>query len=64
MMKTRAIYLQPHDRGENYVEHKFNLAEMNENFLFICVQSLDLANKQDQEKVIQKMKMLLKLDLK
>ena len=64
MMKTQAIYLQPHDRGEDYVDHKFNLAEMNENFLFICVQSLDLANKQDQEKVVQKMRGLLKLDLK
>ena len=63
-MKTQAIYLQPHNRGKDYVDRKFNLAVMNKNFLFICAQSLDLADKQDQEKVIQKMKLLLKLDLK
>ena len=59
---SQAIYLQPQKRGDKYLVRKFNMAQKNENFLFICAQSLDLATKKDQEKVIQKMKSLLKLD--
>lgn len=62
--KSQAIYVQPHNRSEDYVERKFKQAEKDENFLFICVQSLDLADIQVQQKVFQKMKMLLQLDLK
>ena len=51
---SQAIYLQPHDRGEEYVNRKFNRATNDENLLFICAQSLDLANLDDQERVIQK----------
>jgi hypothetical protein len=61
--ESQAIYIQPYKRSENYVERKFMLAEENKKFLFICVQSLDLASKQDQEKVFQKMKSILQLDL-
>ena len=61
--ESQVIYIQPYKRSENYVERKFMLAEENKKFLFICVQSLDLASKQDQEKVFQKMKSILQLDL-
>jgi hypothetical protein len=63
-MKSQVIYLRPHKRVEDYVNRKLSIAGNNKNFLFICAQSLDLANVKDQEKVIQKMKILLELDIK
>tara|TARA_B100001057_G_scaffold500169_1_gene613858 strand:+ start:3551 stop:4558 length:1008 start_codon:yes stop_codon:yes gene_type:complete len=63
-MISQVIYLRPHKRGEDYVNRKLSIAGNNKNFLFICVQSLDLVNVKDQEKVIQKMKILLELDIK
>ena len=63
-MISQVIYLRPHKRGEDYVNRKLSIAGNNKNFLFICAQSLDLANVKDQEKVIQKMKILLELDIK
>jgi hypothetical protein len=59
---SQAIYLQPHNRGEEYVNRKFNRAISDDNLLFICVQSLDLANLEDQERVIQNMKSILEIE--
>ena len=59
---SQAIYLQPHNRGEEYVNRKFNRAISEDNLLFICVQSLDLANLEDQERVIQNMKSILEIE--
>ena len=63
-MISQVIYLRTHKRGKEYVNRKLSIAGNNKNFLFICAQSLDLANVKDQEKVIQKMKTLLELDIK
>jgi len=60
---SQAIYMQPHNRDELYVDRKFKRAQINDDLLFICVQSLDLARKKDQEKVIQKMKSILDLEV-
>lgn len=58
---SQALYLQPHNRGKEYVALKFNRALKEENLLFICVQSLDLATHEDQEAVLQRMKSILEL---
>lgn len=63
-MNSQAIYVQPHNRGDDYVDRKFKLAEKDDYFLFVCVQSLDLANQSDQNKVFQKMERVLELKLK
>lgn len=63
-MKSQVIYLRPHKRVEDYVNRKLSIAGNNKNFLFICAQSLDLANVKDQKKIILKMKILLELDIK
>ena len=59
---SQAIYLQPHNRGAEYVNRKFNRAIRDESLLFICAQSLDLASLEDQERVIQKMKSILEIE--
>ena len=60
--KSQAVYLQPHNRGDKYVEKKFNLCKSDKSKLFICAQSLDLANEKDQTNVFKTMRAILKLD--
>lgn len=60
----QAIYIQPHHRRPAYIDHKFDQAQYEEKLLFGCVQSLDLASKKDQEKVLYRLKVLLNLEHK
>ena len=60
--KSQAVYLQPHNRRDKYVEKKFNLCKSDKSKLFICAQSLDLANEKDQTNVLKTMRAILKLD--
>jgi hypothetical protein len=60
--KSQAIYLQPHNRGDKYVKKKFDLCNSDKSKLFICAQSLDLANEKDQINVLKSMRSILKLD--
>ena len=58
---SQAVYMQPHNRGKNYVDKKFNLCKENLSNLFLCVQSLDQANSSDQKKVINQMEFILNI---
>jgi len=44
------------------VEKKFDLCNSDKSKLFICAQSLDLANEKDQINVLKSMRAILKLD--
>ena len=59
--KSQAVYLQPHKRGHSYVDKKFDLCKSDKSILFICAQSLDLANEKDQKNVLTRMSAILKL---
>ncbi len=54
-------YLQPYKRPENYIEKKINYCENNPDIKFLCVQSLDLCTKEEQEKVLGWLETLLQL---
>ena len=60
---SQAVYMQPHNRGDGYVNRKFMECEHDKNILFLCVQSLDLATKKDQEYVLKRMNELLETQL-
>lgn len=45
-------YLQPHKRAEGYIDKKIRICENDPGIKFLCVQSLDLCSKEDQEKVL------------
>ena len=59
---SQAVYMQPHNRGNHYVDRKFQECISNESKLFVCVQSLDLATPEDQNKVLKAMQSILDLD--
>ncbi|HCC69756.1 MAG TPA: capsular biosynthesis protein [Bacteroidales bacterium] len=54
-------YLQPYNRGPGDIEKKTRLCEDNKDIKFLCVQSLDLCKKDEQEKILGWMKALLDL---
>jgi hypothetical protein len=60
---SQAVYMQPHQRGDDYVDRKFTQCENDKNILFLCVQSLDLASKSDQDLVFKKMNQVLEIRL-
>jgi hypothetical protein len=49
--KPDLIYLQPYNRSKGYIEKKINICENNPEIKFMCVQSLELCNKEEQNKV-------------
>lgn len=59
---SQAVYMQPHNRGTEYVDKKFKACNSNSKNLFLCAQSLDLATPADQEKVIKGLQSLLQLN--
>ena len=61
---SQAVYMQPHNRGEDYVNQKFEKCITDKQIKFLCVQSLDLATKADQDNVLNKMNQLLEIQLK
>jgi hypothetical protein len=49
--KPDLIYLQPYNRSKGYIEKKIKLCENNPEIKFMCVQSLELCSKVEQDKV-------------
>ena len=60
---SQAVYMQPHQRSDDYVDRKFTQCELDKNILFLCVQSLDLASITDQENVFKRLNELLETQL-
>ena len=54
-------YLQPYKRSKRYVDSKIRFCEKNSNIKYICVQSLDLCRKEDQDRVLGWMESVLQL---
>ena len=59
---SQAVYMQPHNRGPEYIDKKFEACNLNSKNLFLCAQSLDLATPEDQKKVLQGLQSLLQLN--
>ena len=57
----QAIYFKPVNRQKNYVSKKIKLCAKNKDIKFICIQSLDLAKREDQEKIFNWMHDILNL---
>ena len=57
----QTIYFKPVNRQENYVSKKIKLCAKNKYIKFICIQSLDLAKREDQEKIFNWMDDILNL---
>jgi len=60
---SQAVYMQPHQRDDDYIDRKFTQCENDKNILFVCVQSLDLASITDQENVFKRLNELLETQL-
>ena len=45
-------YLKPYNRPDDYIDRKIKLCESNPGIKFMCVQSLEMCRKEDQEKVL------------
>ena len=56
-----SIYFKPVNRQDNYVSKKIKLCAKNKDIKFICIQSLDLAKREDQEKIFNWMDDILNL---
>jgi hypothetical protein len=54
-------YLQPYNRSEKYVEKKIRYCESNQNLKYICVQSLEMCRREDQQKIFQWMEEIMQL---
>jgi len=59
--KPDAVYFKPVNRQKNYVSKKITLCAKNKDIKFICIQSLDLAKREDQEKIFNWMDDILNL---
>ena len=59
--KPDAVYIKPVNRQKNYVSKKITLCAKNKNIKFVCIQSLDLAKREDQEKIFNWMDDILNL---
>jgi len=44
-------YMQPHKRSSGYIDKKISFCETNRRIKFLCVQSLEMCSKEEQEKV-------------
>jgi len=58
---AEVAYLQPFKHGAGYIEKKIRLCENKAGIKFLCVQSLDLCKKEEQEKVLGWMEKILNL---
>ena len=63
MSKSQAVYMRPYNRGEKYINRKFKQCEQNQNNLFLCIQSLDLATQKEQDLIFKKMNSLLDIQI-
>lgn len=50
--KPEYIYLKPSSRSDKYIDRKIELCENNTNIRFMCVQSLDMCEKDEQNKIL------------
>ena len=62
LVSSQAIYAQPKNRKSNYLDRKFKKSE-SEDILFLCIQSLELASKVDQEKVFKNLNRILEVQI-
>ena len=53
--------MQPHNRGDQYVDKKFEECKKDKTKFFACVQSLDLSSSEDQKKVKDAIESILNL---
>ncbi len=60
--KPDLAYLQPLNRPKNYIDKKIRLCEKNPRIKFLCVQSLEMCRKEDQEKLFSWMETVLQLN--
>lgn len=49
--RPNLAYLQPYGRSKNYIENKIRFCENNPDIKYICVQSLEMCSKEEQQKV-------------
>jgi hypothetical protein len=49
--KPGLVYVQPFNRSENYIDQKIQRCENSPEIKYMCVQSLELCSKEEQEKV-------------
>ena len=62
LVSSQAIYAQPNNRKGNYMDRKFKQSE-SKDILFLCIQSLELASKADQEKVFKNLNRILEVQI-
>ena len=62
LVSPQAIYAQPNNRKGNYLDRKFKESE-SKDILFLCIQSLELASKSDQEKVFKNLNRILEVHI-
>jgi hypothetical protein len=55
-------YLQPYNRAANYIDNKIKFCQRNSSIKYLCVQSLDLCKKEQQDKVLGWMDTVLQLE--
>ena len=55
--------MKPSNKGEKYIIRKFRKCEQNQNNLFLCLQSLDLATQTEQQLIFKKMNSLLEIQI-
>ncbi len=63
LASSQALYLQPKSRKKNYIDRKFEKFESDNEILFLCIQSLDLASISDQEKVFNNLNRILEVQI-
>ena len=63
LASSQAVYAQPKSHKKNYIEKKFNQFESDKRVLFLCIQSLDLASKSDQNKVFNNLNRILEVQI-
>lgn len=63
IVKPDLAYMKPYNRSDNYIDLKIRFCENNASVKFICVQSLEMCSKKDQDKVLGWMNELLKIKL-
>lgn len=63
LSKSQAVYMRPYNRGEKYITRKFKQCEKNQNNLFLCIQSLDLATQKEQQLIFKKLNSLLDIQI-
>lgn len=61
--KSQVVYMKPSNKGEKYIIRKFRKCEQNQNNLFLCLQSLDLATQTEQQLIFKKMNSLLEIQI-